>query len=347
MGFDFLLMEVMHTQDMVILAIESSCDETAAAVICNREIVSHVLATQSVHKGYGGVVPELASRAHQQHIVPVVDKALQHAGIAKSVLSAVAFTQGPGLLGALLVGASFAKSMACSLGIPLVAVNHMRAHVLANFMDEPRPTFPLLCLTVSGGHTQLVRAKDYLAMEVLGQTRDDAMGEAFDKIAKLMGLSYPGGPMIDHCAQQGDPHRFQFPTTKMPHLDFSFSGIKTAFRYFLRENQEKDANFVANNLEDLCASIQHTLVSMALEKLRKAVTQTGISTIAIAGGVAANAGLRKQLMQLAEQEHWQVFIPRLAYCTDNAAMIALTAHYQYLAHDFCDLSATVLPNMPL
>ena len=332
---------------MIILAIESSCDETAAAVICNREIVSHVLATQSVHKGYGGVVPELASRAHQQHIVPVVDKALQQAGIAKSALSAIAFTQGPGLLGPLLVGASFAKSMACALGIPLVAVNHMQGHVLANFIDEPRPTFPLLCLTVSGGHTQLVRAKDYLAMEVLGQTRDDAMGEAFDKIAKLMGLSYPGGPRIGHHARHGDPHRFQFPTTKMPHLDFSFSGIKTAFRYFLRTNQEKDANFIANNLEDLCASIQHTLVSMALEKLSKAVVQTGISTIAIAGGVAANAELRKQLTQLAEQEDWQVFIPRLAYCTDNAAMIALTAHYQYIANDFSNLSATVLPNMPL
>ncbi|MEM7382968.1 MAG: tRNA (adenosine(37)-N6)-threonylcarbamoyltransferase complex transferase subunit TsaD [Bacteroidota bacterium] len=337
----------MHTQDLIILAIESSCDETAAAVIRNKKIASHVLATQSVHKRYGGVVPELASRAHQRHIIPVVDQALQHAGIAKSMLSAIAFTQGPGLLGALLVGASFAKSMAFSLGIPLIAVNHMQAHVLANFIDEPQPPFPLLCLTVSGGHTQLVRVADYLAMEALGQTRDDAMGEAFDKIAKLMGLPYPGGPLVDHYAQHGDPHRFQFSTTKMPQLDFSFSGIKTAFLYFLRENQEKDANFVANNREDLCASIQHTLVSMALEKLKKAVAQTGISTIAIAGGVAANSGLRKQLAQLADQAKWQVFIPRLAYCTDNAAMIALTAHYQYLAHDFCDLSATVLPSMLL
>lgn len=337
----------MHAKDLIILAIESSCDETAAAVICNRKIASHVLATQSVHKRYGGVVPELASRTHQQHIIPVVAKALQDANIAKSMLSAVAFTQGPGLLVALLVGASFAKSMAFSLGIPLVGVNHMQAHVLANFIDEPQPTFPLLCLTISGGHTQLVSAKDYLAMEVIGQTQDDAMGEAFDKIAKLMALPYPGGPLIDHYAQHGDPHRFQFPATTMPQLDFSFSGIKTAFLYFLRANQKKDANFVANNRDDLCASIQHTLVSMALEKLKKAVAQTGISTIAIAGGVAANAELRKQLAQLAEQKNWQVFIPRLAYCTDNAAMIALAAHYQYLAHDFCDLSATALPRMPL
>ena len=336
----------MHPQDLIILAIESSCDETAAAVICNGKIASNVLATQSVHELYGGIVPELASRAHQQNIIPVVDKALQDANIAKPMLSAIAFTQGPGLLGALLVGASFAKSMAFSLGIPLIAVHHMQAHVLANFIDEPRPTFPFLCLTVSGGHTQLVLVKDYLTMEVIGQTQDDAMGEAFDKIAKLMGIPYPGGPLIDQYAQHGNPHRFQFPATTMPQLDFSFSGIKTAFLYFLSANQEKDANFVANNRNDLCASIQYTLVSMALEKLKKAVAQTGISTIAIAGGVAANSGLRKQLAQLADKGNWQVFIPRLAYCTDNAAMIALAAHYQYLAHDFCDLSVTALPSMP-
>ena len=337
----------MHKEDLIILAIESSCDETAASVIRNGKIASNVVATQSVHQPYGGIVPELAARAHQQNIIPVVDRAMQEASVRKAMLSALAFTQGPGLLGALLVGVSCAKSMAFSLGIPLIAVHHMRAHVLANFIDEPHPTFPLLCLTISGGHTQLVLVKDYLSMEVIGETQDDAIGEAFDKIAKLMDIPYPGGPLIDHYAQYGDPDHFQFPATTMPQLDFSFSGIKTAFLYFLQANKEKDPSFVAKNRDDLCASVQHTLIRMVLDKLKKAVAQTGVATIAIAGGVAANLGLRKQLTQLAEKENWQVFIPRLAYCTDNAAMIAIAAHYQYLAHDFCDLRATALPRMPL
>lgn len=337
----------MHREDLIILAIESSCDETAAAVIRNGKIVSNIVATQSAHEPYGGIVPELAARAHQQNIIPVVDKAMQDAQVTRTMLSALAFTQGPGLLGALLVGASFSKSMAFALDIPLIAVHHMRAHVLANFIDEPHPTFPFLCLTISGGHTQLVLVKDYLSMKVIGETQDDAVGEAFDKIAKLMALPYPGGPLIDHYAQYGDPYRFQFPATTMPQLDFSFSGIKTAFLYFLQENKKKYPNFIIENRHDLCASIQHTLIHMVVTKLKKAVAQTGLATITIAGGVAANSGLRKQLMQLAEKENWQVFIPQLAYCTDNAAMIAMTAHYQYLAHDFCALSATVLPRMPL
>lgn len=337
----------MQQKDINILAIETSCDETAAAVICHGKIRSNIIATQSIHEIYGGIVPELASRAHEQHIIPVVNKALQEAQVAKSQLHAVAVTQGPGLLGALLVGISLAKSMAFALDIPLIAVHHMRAHVLANFIDAPRPYFPFLCLTLSGGHTQLLLINDYLSMDLLGQTQDDAIGEAFDKIAKLMDFSYPGGPLIDHYAKFGNPHCFQFPTTNMPKLDFSFSGIKTAFLYFLQANKEKDANFVANNRADLCASVQHALIKMVLDKLKKAVLQTGVTTIAIAGGVAANTGLRKQLRQVADQENWQLFIPDLAYCTDNAAMIAMTAHYQYKARDFTHLHTMALPRMPL
>ncbi len=329
------------------MAIETSCDETAAAVICHGKIASNVVATQVVHSQYGGIVPELASRAHQQHLISTVKLAMQEANIAPSKLDAVAFTQGPGLLGALLVGTSFAKAVAFSLDIPLVAVHHMRAHILANFIEEPYPTFPLLGLTASGGHTQLILVKDHLCMEVIGETQDDAIGEAFDKIGKLMGFPYPGGPLIDRYAQKGDPHRFQFPSTNVPHLNFSFSGIKTAFLYFLREQQNKDAQFVAKYREDLCASIQATLIDMLLTKLKKAVAQTGIQTIAIAGGVAANSGLRSRLQQLAGQEGWKVFIPQLAYCTDNAAMIAITAHYQYLAGEFCNLKVTASPRMPL
>ena len=269
--------------DIVILAIESSCDETGAAIIRNGKVVSNIVTTQAVHKRYGGIVPELASRAHQQNIIPVVTKALQDANIKKHMLHAVAFTQGPGLLGALLVGVSFAKSLAFALDIPLIAVHHMKAHILANFIANPKPSFPFLCLTVSGGHTQLVIVKDYLTMELIGETQDDAMGEAFDKIAKLMDIPYPGGPLIDHYAQYGDPDHFQFPATTMPQLDFSFSGIKTAFLYFLQANKEKDPSFVAKNRDDLCASVQHTLIRMVLDKLKKAVAQTGVATIAIAG----------------------------------------------------------------
>ena len=337
----------MEKNNPVILAIETSCDETAAAVICNGKIVSNLVATQAVHTQYGGVVPELASRAHQQHIIPVVEQALQQAAITPAELDAVAFTQGPGLLGALLIGASFAKSMAFALNIPLIAVHHMRAHILANFIEEPAPTFPFLCLTVSGGHTQLVLVKAPLEMEVIGTTQDDAVGEAFDKIGKLMGLPYPAGPLIDQYAQNGDPQRFPFPATSMPQLDFSFSGIKTAFLYFMRKNQEKDANFVAKHRADICASIQSTLVDMLVEKLKKAVNQTGVQSIALAGGVAANSGLRKRLQHLAIQEAWQLSIPKLAYCTDNAAMVAMTAHYQYLARECSDLSVMAKPRMPL
>jgi N6-L-threonylcarbamoyladenine synthase len=337
----------MRKSNPVILAIETSCDETAAAVISDGKITSNVVATQAVHAQYGGIVPELASRAHQQHLVPVVRQAMQQANIAQAELDAVAFTQGPGLLGALLVGTAFAKSVAFALDIPLIAIHHMRAHILANFIEEPYPTFPLLGLTASGGHTQLVLVKDHLRMEVIGATQDDAIGEAFDKIGKLMDLPYPAGPLIDQYAQKGDPQCFQFPSTNVPHLHFSFSGIKTAFFYFLREQQKKDAQFVAKHRDDLCASIQATLISMLLQKLKDAVAQTGIKMIAVAGGVAANSGLRSQLKQLAEQEGWEVFMPRPAYCTDNAAMIAITAYYQYLAGDFCNLRVTARPRMSL
>jgi len=337
----------MQKSHPIILAIETSCDETAAAVIHKGQIASNIVATQEVHAQYGGIVPELASRAHEQHLIPVISQAIYKANIVLAGLDAIAFTQGPGLLGALLVGTSFAKAVAFARDIPLIAVHHMHAHILANFIEAPYPTFPLLGLTASGGHTQLILAKDHLHMEVIGETQDDAIGEAFDKIGKLMGLPYPAGPLIDRYAQQGNPTRFQFPLTHVPNLNFSFSGIKTAYLYFLRAHETKNAQFVAQHREDLCASIQYTLINMLLEKLEKAVVQTGIETIAIAGGVAANSGLRKHLTQLADQKGWQVFIPQPAYCTDNAAMIAMTAHYQYLAGDFCNLPVTAQPRMPL
>ena len=337
----------MQKLSPIILAIESSCDETAAAVINGGKIASNVVATQSIHQRYGGIVPELASRAHQQHIIPVVTQAMEDANVQAAQLDAVAFTQGPGLLGALLVGASFAKSMAFALGIPLIGVHHMRAHLLANFIEQPQPKFPFLGLTLSGGHTQFVWCQDCLTMKVIGTTQDDAIGEAFDKIGKLIGLPYPAGPHIDRYAQQGDPCRFQFPATDMPDLDFSFSGIKTAVRYFVQEHVDQDPEFVVKHREDLCASIQATLVNMVLEKLKKAVQTTGCMTIALAGGVAANTGLRAALSRLAQQNDWQVFVPPLAYCTDNAAMIAMSAHYQYLASDFCAWDVASFPRMPL
>lgn len=328
----------------VLLAIETSCDETAAAVVRGGVLVSSVVATQTVHAQYGGVVPELASRAHEQHILPVVTQAMREARATLPKLNAVAFTQGPGLLGALLVGVAFAKSVASALGVPLIAVHHMRAHILANFIEPPHPTFPLLGLTASGGHTQLILARDPLNWEVIGTTQDDAVGEAFDKIGKLIGLPYPAGPHIDQYAQQGNPLRFRFPPTSVSNLNFSFSGIKTAVLYFLKA---QDAQFVSKNRADLCASIQYTLVGMLLTKLKEAVRQTGIKTIAIAGGVAANSGLRNELRKIADQEYWRVFIPRPNYCTDNAAMVAITAHYQYLVGDFTNLRATAQPRMPL
>jgi N6-L-threonylcarbamoyladenine synthase len=319
----------------IILAIESSCDETSASVIQDSKILSNIIANQKIHELYGGVVPELASREHQKNIIPVVSAALDVAKIHKNQLDAIAFTRGPGLLGALLVGVSFAKSMALALNIPLIEVNHMQAHVLAHFIEEPRPQFPFLCLTVSGGHTQIVLVKDFLDMEVIGQTQDDAVGEAFDKTAKLLGLPYPGGPMIDKYAKEGNPLAFIFPKTEMPDLDFSFSGIKTSILYFLQNNLQKNPNFIQENLHDICASVQHTLVETLMQKLRKASKQTHIKEIAIAGGVAANSGLRNTLMQEAEKSGWNVYIPEFQYCTDNAAMIAMVAHYKFLAKDFC------------
>jgi N6-L-threonylcarbamoyladenine synthase len=319
----------------IILAIESSCDETSASVIQDSKILSNIIANQKIHELYGGVVPELASREHQKNIIPVVSAALDVAKIHKNQLDAIAFTRGPGLLGALLVGVSFAKSMALALNIPLIEVHHMQAHVLAHFIEEPRPQFPFLCLTVSGGHTQIVLVKDFLDMEVIGQTQDDAVGEAFDKTAKLLGLPYPGGPMIDKYAKEGNPSAFIFPKTEMPDLNFSFSGIKTSILYFLQNNLQKNPNFIQENLHDICASVQHTLVETLMQKLRKASKQTHIKEIAIAGGVAANSGLRNTLMQEAEKSGWNVYIPEFQYCTDNAAMIAMVAHYKFLAKDFC------------
>lgn len=331
----------------VILAIESSCDETSASIIQAGKVLNNVIASQTVHQKYGGVVPELASRAHQQQIYQVVNEALTSAGIRPDQLNAIAFTRGPGLLGSLLVGVSFAKGMALGLGLPLIEVNHMEAHVLAHFIDEPRPTFPFLCLTVSGGHTQLVLVHDYLNMEVIGETRDDAIGEAFDKTAKMMDFPYPGGPLIDKYAQRGNSKAFSFPQTSIPGLDFSFSGIKTAFLYFLRDNKKNEPRFVELFGNDICASIQAHLVNMVMDKLKLAVAQTGINRVAIAGGVAANSGLRKSLQQQAELSGWDVFIPEFEYCTDNAAMIAMAAHYKYLAKRFASLSVAPLANLTI
>lgn len=322
-----------------ILAIESSCDDTGAAVLVDGKILSNQVAGQKVHEEYGGVVPELASRAHQENIVPVVDIALKQAGVRKEELSAIAFTQSPGLIGSLLVGSCFAKSMAMALNIPLIGVHHMQAHVLANFIDDPRPDFPFLCLTVSGGHTQIVLCESPLQMRVIGETLDDAAGEAFDKSAKLLGLPYPGGPLIDKYAKEGDPHRFKFPEPRIPELNFSFSGLKTAILYFLQEHQQQDADFIKNNLADICASIQHRIVGILLNKVLKAAQETGIRDIAIAGGVSANSGLRKALEAYGAKYHWRTFIPKFEYCTDNAGMIAITAYYKYLNGDFAALDA--------
>lgn len=331
----------------IILAIESSCDETSASVIRNGKVLNNIIASQAVHQKYGGVVPELASRAHQQNIVMVVKESMEQSGIRKTDLNAIAFTRGPGLIGSLLVGISFAKGLALGLDIPLIEVNHMQAHVLAHFIDDPKPEFPFLCLTVSGGHTQIILVKNHLDMKLIGQTQDDAVGEAFDKAAKIMEMPYPGGPLIDQYAQKGNPLAFKFPETSMPGLDFSFSGIKTAFLYFLRDERRKNPDFIAENLNDICASLQHTLVSMLLTKLQKASEETGIRQIAIAGGVSANSGLRKSLRQLADKKKWTVFIPALEYCTDNAAMIAMAAHYKFLNDDFSTLGVTPLARMPV
>jgi N6-L-threonylcarbamoyladenine synthase len=328
-----------------ILAIESSCDETSASVILQGKVLNNVIASQNVHQKYGGVVPELASRAHQQNILSVVNEAMTTAGIASEDLNAIAFTRGPGLMGSLLVGVSFAKGMALSLNVPLIEVNHMEAHVLAHFISEPKPAFPFLCLTVSGGHTQIVLVEDNLKMKVLGETQDDAVGEAFDKAAKIMGLPYPGGPLIDKYAQLGNPKAYSFSQTNMPNLDFSFSGIKTSFLYFLRDQKKIDPDFVENNLNDICASLQNSLVQMLMKKLKLAAAQTGIHQIAIAGGVAANSGLRNELKGLAAKLNWEVFIPEFEYCTDNAAMIAMAAHFKFLKGEFCGMDVAPLANL--
>lgn len=330
-----------------ILAIESSCDETSASVISDGKVLNNIIATQSVHEKYGGVVPELASRAHQQHLIPVVHEALTQSGIAKEDLNAVAFTRGPGLMGSLLVGGSFSKSFAYALDLPLIEVNHMEAHILAHFIEDPKPSFPFLCLTVSGGHTQLVLVRDYLDMEVIGETLDDAVGEAFDKTAKLLGLPYPGGPYMDKLAQQGDPKAFEFPITSMKDLDFSFSGIKTAVLYFLKDRLREDEDFIEKRKADICASVQHALISMLMLKLKKAVAIYGIRQVAIAGGVSANRGLRQALSDTANELGWEVFIPRFEYCTDNAAMIAMAAHFKFEKGIFCDLDVSPSAKMKI
>jgi len=324
---------------MKILGIESSCDDTCAAVISGTLLLSNVVAGQQVHHDYGGVVPELASRAHQQNIVPVVDIALKKAGINKEDIDAIALTKGPGLMGSLLVGVSFAKALSIGLNKPLIEVNHMQAHILSHFIQTPGepydpPSFPFLCLTVSGGHTQIVMVKDYFDMQILGQTLDDAAGEAFDKAAKIMTLPYPGGPLVDKFASLGNPKAFTFPTPHISGLDFSFSGLKTSFLYLIRDGKINNTNFTEEHKNDLCASFQYRVVSILIDKITKASSETGIKQIAIAGGVAANSGLRKALQQAADKWNWKVYIPKMQYCTDNAAMIAITGYYKYLRKEF-------------
>ncbi len=347
------------TGPVTLLAIESSCDETSCAISRDGLILSNIIAGQAVHEQYGGVVPELASRAHMQNIVPVVDAALKEAGCRLDDLNAIAFTESPGLIGSLLVGSQFAKSLALALDLPLLAVHHMQAHVMANLIpgrlpagpdgspasvDAPAatalPSFPFLCLTVSGGHTQIVLCHSPLKMEVIGETLDDAAGEAFDKSAKLLGLPYPGGPLIDKYAREGNPHRFSFPEPQIPGLDFSFSGLKTAILYFLQAQTAKDPGFIAASLPDICASIQDRIISILLNKYRKAAQRTGVTDLCIAGGVSANSGLRRAFQELGVREGWRTFIPPFEYCTDNAAMIAITGHYKYLAGDFAPLSVS-------
>jgi N6-L-threonylcarbamoyladenine synthase len=325
----------------VILGIESSCDETAAAVIRDGKLLANIVAGQEVHRQWGGVIPELASRAHQQHIVPVISETLKQAGIVSADIDALAFTRGPGLLGSLLVGTSFAKGFALALGKPLIEVNHMQAHILAHFIEEnqtsppkAKPAFPFLCLTVSGGHTQLVRVNNPYEFIVLGETQDDAAGEAFDKTAKILGLPYPGGPELDKLAQQGNPKAFKFPSANVGPLDFSFSGLKTAVLYFVRDQVKADPDFLSKNMADICASVQYSIVKMLLQRVENAVAQTGLKQVALAGGVSANSGLRQSLLQLGEEKGWQVFIPPFAYCTDNAAMIAMSGYFKFLKGEF-------------
>jgi len=318
----------------IILGIESSCDETSAAICIDGKIRSNIIANQTIHEKFGGVVPELASRAHQQNIIPAVQQAIQEAKIHKNEIDAVAFTRGPGLLGSLLVGTSFAKAFALAQDIPLIEVNHMQAHILAHFIEEPVPKFPFLCLTVSGGHTQLVLVRDYFDMVLLGQTLDDAAGEAFDKTAKILGLPYPGGPLIDKYAREGDGKAFEFPKPQIPDLDFSFSGLKTSILYFVQKMERENPDFLQERRNDICASVQSRIVSILLDKLEQAARETQVNYVAIAGGVSANSGLRNALLALGEKLGWNVFIPRFEYCTDNAAMIAIAGYHKYLTGDF-------------
>lgn len=332
------------SKPIIILGIESSCDDTSAAILKDGKILANIVADQSIHKLYGGVVPELASRAHQKNIIPVVDQAIKQAGITKKDISAIAYTRGPGLMGSLLVGTSFSKAFALGLNIPLIEVNHMQGHILAHFIDDGneqnKPAFPFICLTVSGGHTQIVLVKDFFDMTILGETIDDAAGEAFDKAAKIMGIPYPGGPLIDKYAKEGNRNAFKFSKPQIPALDFSFSGLKTGFMNFINNEKAKNENFVSENKADICASIQSTIIDILLSKLKKAAKQNDIRQIAIAGGVSANSQLRAELNELKNELDWKVFIPKFEYCTDNAAMIAITGYYKYLKKDFGNQQAT-------
>jgi N6-L-threonylcarbamoyladenine synthase len=327
--------------EIVLLAIESSCDDTSAAVCVNSKIVSNVMADQKIHEQYGGVVPELASREHIKNIVPVVSEAMKRAGVSKNDISAVAFTRGPGLMGSLLVGGIFAKSFAQARNIPLIDVHHMQAHVLAHFIDEPKPSFPFLCLTVSGGHTQIVLVRDYLDMEIIGQTLDDAAGEAFDKTAKMLGLPYPGGPLIDKYAKMGNGEAFRFSEPQIEKLDFSFSGLKTNILYFLQKETKSKPDFIKDHLYDICASVQKSIVAILMRKLKRAAEEMNIKEVAISGGVSANSELRKQLQVYGEKYGWNTYIPDFQYCTDNAGMIAITGYYKYLKKDFCPIDIPI------
>ncbi len=338
-SFEQILCLIMTEKKIYTLAIESSCDDTSASVLCNDIVLSNIVARQAIHEEYGGVVPELASRAHQQNIVPVVDVALKKAGIKKEDLDCIAFTQGPGLMGSLLVGGSFAKSMSMALNIPLIAINHMKAHILAHFIAEEgyeKPTFPFIALTISGGHTQIVKVSSFFEMEIIGQTTDDAVGEAFDKSAKILGLPYPGGPLVDKFAQQGNPKAFPFTKPKMPGLDFSFSGLKTQILYFIQKNVALNPNFIEENKADICASIQHTIIQILMDKLKLAVAETGINKIAIGGGVSANSGIRTTLKEAESKYGWKTYIPKFEYTTDNAAMIGIVGYYNFLEGNFSE-----------
>lgn len=340
----------MAEKKIYILGIESSCDDTAASVICNGKILSNIIATQNVHREYGGVVPELASRAHQQNIVPVVDQAIKKAGISKNDLNGIAFTKGPGLMGSLLVGTSFAKSLALGLNIPLIEVNHMQGHLLAHFIDVEgyeKPKFPFLGMTISGGHTQIVKVDDYFEMKVIGETIDDAVGEAYDKSGKVLGLGYPAGPIIDKLAKLGNPKAFTFTKPKVDGLNFSFSGLKTAILYFIQKETTKNPNFIQENINDICASIQYTIINILMDKLKKAVKETRINEIAIGGGVSANSGIRSTLKENESKYNWKTYIPKFEFTTDNAAMIAIVGYLKFLNNDFADQSVTATARLSI